>query len=147
MNILVVEDDIDIGSMLSRGLRAEGFDVTLVERADEALQSAKGVKPGAVVLDMMLPDGSGRDVCRTLRDRGYTGPILFLSAKDEVRDRAERLSAGADDYVVKPFRFDEFLARLRAQILRRGGGGGGGGGARRLVGDLPTRPGRFEACW
>jgi DNA-binding response OmpR family regulator len=144
MNILVVEDDIDIGSMLSRGLRAEGFDVTLVERADEALQSAKGVKPGAVVLDMMLPDGSGRDVCRTLRDRGYTGPILFLSAKDEVRDRAEGLSAGADDYVVKPFRFDELLARLRAQILRREGDGGEEVVAGRLVLDLATRQARYE---
>jgi DNA-binding response OmpR family regulator len=144
MNILIVEDDVDIGPMLSRGLEAEGFDVTLVERADEALLAAKGSQPGAIVLDMMLPDGSGRDVCRTLRDRGYTGPILFLSAKDEVSDRAEGLSAGADDYVVKPFRFDEFLARLRAQILRRQGEGGERVVAGRLVLDRATRQARYE---
>lgn len=143
MNILVVEDDADIGSLLSRGLQAEGFAVTVVERADEALEAARGA-PCAIVLDVMLPDGSGGDVCRTLRERGYTGPILFLSAKDEVRDRAEGLSAGADDYVVKPFRFDELLARLRAQLLRRENAGGGERVvAGRLVLDVATRQAHY----
>ncbi len=121
MNILVVEDDVDIGSLLSRGLEAEGFAVTVVERASDAIDSAGANNPCAVLLDIMLPDGSGIDICRALRDKGYAGPILFLSAKDDVRDRAEGLSAGADDYIVKPFVFDELVARLRVQLLRRGG--------------------------
>lgn len=121
MNILVVEDDMDIGSLLSRGLEAEGFAVTVVEKASDALDQARADNPCAVLLDIMLPDGSGSDVCRVLRDEGYTGPILFLSAKDEIRDRAEGLSAGADDYIVKPFEFNELVARLRTQLMRRSG--------------------------
>ena len=143
MNVLVVEDDADIGSLLSRGLEAEGFAVTVVERAGEALQAAQDAAPCAVVLDMMLPDGSGSDVCRALRDQGYAGPILFLSARDEVRDRAEGLGAGADDYVVKPFHFDELLARLRAQLLRRENASGERVVAGRLVLDLLTRQVRY----
>ena len=123
MNILVVEDDSDIGAMLSRGLSAEGFDVTVVGRADEALETARQYNPCAVVLDMMLPDGSGIDVCRALRSAGHSGPILFLSAKDEVHDRAEGLGAGADDYIVKPFVFGELVARLRTHLLHRLGEG------------------------
>jgi DNA-binding response OmpR family regulator len=122
MNVLIVEDDTDIGSMLTRGLRAEGFDVTAVESADRALDTAKDINPCAVVLDMILPDGSGLDICRTLRERGYTGPILFVSAKDEVQDRVDGLTAGADDYIIKPFQFDELVARLRAHLLHRSGG-------------------------
>lgn len=119
MNILVVEDDSDIGAMLSRGLNAEGFDVQVVGRADAALDAARAYNPCAVVLDIMLPDGSGIDVCRALRQAGHSGPILFLSAKDEVADRAEGLGAGADDYIVKPFEFAELVARLRAHLMHR----------------------------
>lgn len=122
MNVLIVEDDTDIGSMLTRGLRAEGFDVTAVESADRALDTAKDINPCAVVLDMILPDGSGLDICRTLRERGYTGPILFVSAKDEIQDRVDGLTAGADDYIIKPFQFDELVARLRTHLLHRSGG-------------------------
>jgi DNA-binding response OmpR family regulator len=122
MNVMIVEDDTDIGSMLTRGLKAEGFDVTAVERADRALDTAKDINPCAVVLDMILPDGSGLDICRSLRERGYTGPILFVSAKDEVQDRVDGLTAGADDYIIKPFQFDELVARLRTHLLHRSGG-------------------------
>lgn len=140
MNILVVEDDADIGAMLSRGLSAEGFDVTVVGRADEALDTARQYNPCAILLDIMLPDGSGIDVCRALRDAGHSGPILFLSAKDEVRDRAQGLGAGADDYVVKPFEFGELVARLRAHLLHRLGDSHSSRiVAGRLVLDLPTR--------
>ena len=86
---------------------------------DDALAAARDEAPEAVVLDITLPDGSGHDVCRSLREGGYPGPILFLSARDEVRDRAEGLALGADDYIVKPFVFDELLARLRTHLLRR----------------------------
>jgi two-component system OmpR family response regulator len=119
--ILVVEDDCDIRSMLERGLTAEGFTVSAAERASEALANARKTTPAAVVLDIMLPDSSGYDVCRALRAEGFTGPIVFLSAKDEVSDRVQGLSDGADDYIVKPFDFNELVARLRTQIVRRQG--------------------------
>jgi two-component system OmpR family response regulator len=117
-SVLIVEDDCDIRSMLERGLAAEGFTVRVAERANDALATAREAMPSAVVLDIMLPDGSGHDVCRSLRAEGFKGPILFLSAKDEVSDRVEGLSLGADDYIVKPFDFVELVARLRTQILR-----------------------------
>ncbi|GJE60302.1 response regulator transcription factor [Methylobacterium trifolii] len=117
--ILIVEDDIDIRGMLARGLEAEGFSVGMAGCVDDALTSARDEVPGAVVLDINLPDGSGHDVCRSLREGGYPGPILFLSARDEIRDRAEGLALGADDYIVKPFVFDELVARLRTHLLRR----------------------------
>lgn len=117
--ILIVEDDVDIRGMLARGLEAEGFSVGMAGRVDDALVAARAEMPGAVVLDINLPDGSGHDVCRSLREGGYPGPILFLSARDEIRDRAEGLALGADDYIVKPFVFDELVARLRTHLLRR----------------------------
>ena len=117
--ILIVEDDSDIRGMLARGLEAEGFSVGVAGRVDDALNAAREQAPEAVVLDITLPDGSGHDVCRSLREGGYPGAILFLSARDEVRDRAEGLALGADDYIVKPFVFDELLARLQTHLLRR----------------------------
>ena len=146
MSVLVVEDDGDIRSMLARGLAAEGFTVTEAERADEALATARDAPPAAVVLDIMLPDGSGHQVCRTLREGGYRGAILFLSAKDEVSDRAEGLAVGADDYIVKPFEFEELVARLRTQLLRREGAAAGRDrvAAGKLTLDLTTRQARFN---
>lgn len=117
--VLIVEDDSDIRGMLARGLEAEGFSVGTAERVDDALSAARDESPEAVVLDITLPDGSGHDVCRSLREGGYPGAILFLSARDEIRDRAEGLALGADDYIVKPFVFDELLARLQTHLLRR----------------------------
>jgi DNA-binding response OmpR family regulator len=117
--VLIVEDDSDIRAMLARGLEAEGFSVGVAGRVDDALAAARAEAPEAVVLDITLPDGSGHDVCRSLREGGYPGPILFLSARDEVRDRAEGLALGTDDYIVKPFVFDELLARLQTHLLRR----------------------------
>lgn len=117
--VLIVEDDSDIRGLLARGLEAEGFSVGVAERVDDALSAAREDAPEAVVLDITLPDGSGHDVCRSLREGGYPGAILFLSARDEIRDRAEGLALGADDYIVKPFIFDELLARLQTHLLRR----------------------------
>jgi DNA-binding response OmpR family regulator len=117
--VLIVEDDSDIRAMLARGLEAEGFSVGMAGCVGDALTAARTDAPAAVVLDITLPDGSGHDVCRSLREGGYPGPILFLSARDEVRDRAEGLALGADDYIVKPFVFDELVARLRTHLLRR----------------------------
>lgn len=117
-DVLVVEDDPDIGRLLNRGLGAAGFVVKWVDTARGALEHMAGAYPKAVLLDVMLPDGTGNDLCRSFRQHGFSGPILFLSAKDEVSDRVEGLAAGGDDYIVKPFSFDELVARLRAQLLR-----------------------------
>jgi DNA-binding response OmpR family regulator len=119
LNVLVVEDDPDIGALLNRGLAAAGFHVSWADTVDGALHHLSIEHPNAVLLDVMLPDGSGIDLCRSIRQKGFTGPILFLSAKDEVADRVDGLAAGGDDYIVKPFVFDELVARLRAQLLRR----------------------------
>ncbi len=119
MNVLIIEDDTQVGSMLTRRLEAEGFDVTLVDQADRALETAKAINPCAVLLDMMTPNRRGLDICRALREDGHTAPILFLSAKHGAADRADGLSAGADDYIGKPFQFDELLTRLRAHLMHR----------------------------
>lgn len=145
MNVLIIEGDTDEGSMLTLGLQAEGFDVTVVEQADKALETAKAINPCAVLLDTILPNGCGLDICRALREYGHTAPILFLSAKHEVSDRADGLMAGADDYIVKPFQFDELVARLRAHLLHRAVGTDERDRliVGRLVLDLQTRQAHF----
>lgn len=117
--ILIVEDDGDIRGVLARGFTAEGFSVAEAGGVDDALRAAQDRQPNAILVDIQLPDGSGHEICRSLRAGGYPGAILFLSARDEVRDRAEGLALGADDYIVKPFDFDELLARVQAQVMRR----------------------------
>ena len=116
-HILVVEDDLGIADTLRRGLIFEGYRVTLVHNGEDALQSAREQMPDLVVLDWMLPGLDGLEVCRRLRAASDV-PILMLTAKDTVPDRVLGLDAGADDYLVKPFAFDELLARIRA-LLRR----------------------------
>jgi DNA-binding response OmpR family regulator len=119
MTILVVEDDPDIGSLLKRGLGEEGYAVTVVDTGAAAVPEARRIDPEAVILDVMLPDHSGIDICRNLRAEGFTMPIVMLSAKAAIAERAEGLEAGADDYVVKPFAFGELVARLKTHMLRR----------------------------
>ncbi|MDP9313079.1 MAG: response regulator transcription factor [Chloroflexota bacterium] len=116
-SILVVDDDPHIRSVISRGLRFEGYDVCAAEDGGAALQIARNQPLDLVVLDVMLPGIDGLDVCRRLR-RGLSVPILMLTARDAVPDRIAGLDSGADDYLVKPFDFDELLARIRA-LLRR----------------------------
>src|SRR5690242_14189292 len=118
MTILVVEDDPDIGSLLRRGLGEEGYDVTVVDTGGAAVPTARRIEPKAVILDVMLPDASGIDICRHLRQEGFGMPIVMLSAKAAISERAEGLEAGADDYVVKPFAFGELVARLKTHMLR-----------------------------
>lgn len=124
VHVLVVEDDPDIGALLDRGLGAAGFLVKWVDTAGGAIRHMAENAPNAILLDVMLPDGTGNDLCRSLRQKGFSGPILFLSAKDEVSDRVDGLAAGGDDYIVKPFAFDELVARLQAQLMRREAIGG-----------------------
>jgi len=118
-HILVVEDERAIASFLRRGLSYEGYRVTVADSGRQALESARDDAPNLVILDVMLPDGlDGIEVCRRLRSAGDEFPILMLTARDEVADRVAGLDAGADDYLVKPFAFEELLARVRA-LLRR----------------------------
>ncbi len=116
--LLVVEDDASIASMLRRGLSFEGYSVSLVSNGTEALEVLRDSMPDLIVLDVMLPGMTGIEVCRKIRAAGEEVPILMLTARDGVSDRVTGLDAGADDYLVKPFAFEELLARLRA-LLRR----------------------------
>ncbi len=115
--ILVVDDDPHILSVVSRGLHFEGYDVQVAGDGVEALRIAREAPLNLVVLDVMLPGMDGLEVCRRLR-RGTNVPILMLTARDAVPDRIAGLDSGADDYLIKPFDFDELLARIRA-LLRR----------------------------
>jgi two-component system OmpR family response regulator len=118
VRVLVVEDETKLGNLLSRGLREEGYSADLAERGEEALWMAKAVEYDAILLDVMLPGLDGFDVCRRLRADGVWSPVLMLTARDAVDDRVAGLDAGADDYLAKPFSFEELLARLRALTRR-----------------------------
>ena len=118
--VLVVDDEPNICALLSATLRLVDFDVRVASGGFEALTAAEEFTPDLVVLDVMLPDLDGFQVARRLRARGGPGvPVLFLTAKDAVEDRISGLTAGADDYVTKPFSLEEVVLRIRA-ILRRG---------------------------
>ncbi|OFW07115.1 MAG: DNA-binding response regulator [Acidobacteria bacterium RIFCSPLOWO2_02_FULL_68_18] len=119
MRILLVEDDRDISHFLMKGLREERHVVDLVEDGLAAEERAYSQEYDVIVLDIMLPGLNGLDVCRRLRKLGVDTPILILTAREDTQDRVSGLDAGADDYLTKPFSFDELLARLRA-IVRRG---------------------------
>jgi len=116
--ILVVEDEARIASLISRGLRLEGYQVEVAPNGETALDKAFSNPPNLIILDVMLPDLDGLEVCRQLRVAGIDEPVLMLTAKDAIPDRVAGLDAGADDYLVKPFALDELLARIRA-LLRR----------------------------
>lgn len=117
--LLIVEDDAVLRSQLSRGLGEEGFEIVAVADGATALECADD-DADALVIDIGLPDADGRDLCQALRARGVDAPVLFLTARDAMSDRLSGFSAGGDDYVTKPFHFDEVVARLRA-LLRRSG--------------------------
>jgi len=117
-HILVVEDDPQIADLLRRGLIYEGYSVEVTGDGLDALTAARDRPPDLVLLDLMLPGMDGLTVCKRLRAANDV-PILILTARDAVPDRVKGLDAGADDYVVKPFNFDELLARIRAQLRRR----------------------------
>lgn len=115
--ILIVEDDVPIADFIRRGLLLEDYAVEVAYDGPTGLEQAKENSPDLVILDLMLPGIDGLEVCRQLR-RYSDVPVLMLTAKDAVPDRVAGLEAGADDYLVKPFAFDELLARIRA-LLRR----------------------------
>ena len=119
MRLLLVEDDRVIATSLAKGLREQAYAVDVAHDGDTAVYEAAIVPYDAIVLDVMLPRRDGFSVCRELRRRGLTMPVLMLTARDAVSDRIAGLDTGADDYLTKPFEFGELLARIRA-LLRRG---------------------------
>jgi two-component system, OmpR family, response regulator len=118
MSLLIVEDDAKLVRALERGLAREGYAIDVARDGDEALLRAGAREYDAIVLDVMLPGSDGFAVCETLRLRGGRTPVLMLTARADVGDRVRGLNSGADDYLVKPFDFDELLARLRALTRR-----------------------------
>ena len=117
--VLLVEDDARISGFVKRGLEAEGYAVDLADSGREALALAEMGEYPLIILDRMLPGMDGLEVCRGLRESGSDSMILMLTAKDGLQDKLDGLSGGADDYLTKPFAFDELLARMHA-LLRRG---------------------------
>lgn len=118
MRVLIVEDDVELLGILARGLGDEGMEVETAPSYPEGRMSAVLGNFDVIVLDIMLPGGSGLDLCRYLRDQGIRTPILMLTARDAVPDRVAGLEHGADDYLTKPFDFRELLARIRALARR-----------------------------
>ena len=116
--LLVVDDEPNIRDLLASSLRFAGFDVVTAEDGSGAFHEAQASRPDLIVLDVMLPDMDGFTVTRRLRDAGITIPVLFLTARDDMRDKIQGLTVGGDDYVTKPFGLEEVVARIRA-ILRR----------------------------
>ena len=118
--ILVVDDESSISDLISTSLRFVGFEVLTAATGSEALTVAEEFKPHAVVLDVMLPDSDGFEVCRQLRSEGLNVGVLFLTAKDGMEDKVAGLTIGGDDYMTKPFSLEELVARLRALLRRIG---------------------------
>ena len=118
MRVLLIEDDVTIARLLKEGLEDEAYTVDVVHDGNEGYRTAAADEYDVIILDIMLPEMNGYEVCRALRNDGNKTPILMLTARDAERDIVEGLDAGADDYLAKPFSFDVLLARIRA-LLRR----------------------------
>ena len=118
--MIVLEDDAELRSLVARGLREEGFEVTTAATAAELSGRIGDAEPDALVVDIGLPDADGRDVVQALRAQGVGAPVIFLTARDALPDRLAGFAAGGDDYLTKPFAFAELVARLRA-LVKRGG--------------------------
>ncbi|MER0477768.1 response regulator transcription factor [Streptomyces sp. Edi2] len=139
LTILVVEDDHALRDVLVRGLRDEGFETLAAPDGATAVRlTGDGVD--AVVLDVGLPDADGRDVCQAMRAQGFVGPVVFLTAHDQLQDRLSGFSAGGDDYLPKPFHLAELAARLRAALKRSGPA------APTTAGDLVLNPVHHSVC-
>ena len=121
MRILVVEDEPELNRLLTKRLKSAGYSVDSCVDGRDALDHLPGAEYDALVLDIMLPGISGLEVLRRMRSASNTTPVLLLTARDSIEDRVIGLDAGADDYLVKPFAFDELLARLRVLLRRKSG--------------------------
>ncbi|GMK46520.1 MULTISPECIES: response regulator transcription factor [Paenibacillus] len=118
-HIMVVDDDEKITSLLRRSLAFEGYEVSTAGNGMEGLKLLLTADPDMLILDVMMPQVDGWEVCRRVREGGSTVPILMLTAKDDISDRVKGLDAGADDYLIKPFALEELLARVRALLRRK----------------------------
>ncbi|OWA36942.1 DNA-binding response regulator [Saccharibacillus sp. O16] len=116
VKILLVDDEPHILQFLELGLVGEGYEIRTAENGMEALREAELFRPHIVILDIMMPEVNGFDVCRRLKENGSNVAVIMLSAKDAVEDRVAGLTLGADDYVIKPFSFEELLARIQARL-------------------------------
>lgn len=121
MRVLIVEDEAKLAGIIRSGLRTHGLSADLAATGEDALWMGASTDYGAIVLDVMLPGMDGFETCKRLRDGGVTAPVLMLTARHSVADRIHGLDSGADDYLTKPFAFDELLARLRALARRSAG--------------------------
>ncbi len=121
MRILVAEDERDMNRLITKTLEKEGYGVDSCYDGEEAVDYLSGAEYDAAVLDILMPKKDGYEVLKWLRKRGSDLPVLFLTARDSIADRVAGLDLGADDYLVKPFEFDELLARLRVMTRRKAG--------------------------
>src|SRR5690348_15153396 len=142
--ILIVEDDPHILLGLEEVLKSEGFDVASCNRGDHALECVAKHKPTLIVLDVMLPGLSGYDICKQLRSKKITIPILMLTAKGQEIDKVVGLDLGADDYVTKPFGVRELLARIQALLRRGANSTNGHDDASFQIGDAVIDPKTFQ---
>lgn len=152
--ILVAEDESRIAAFVEKGLRSNGFTPTLAADANEAIALALGGNFDLLILDLGLPGKDGLEVLAELRGQGEQLPIIILSARGDIRDKAAGFEGGADDYLTKPFRFEELLMRIRARLRSNGGSGGNGSAqddaelqAGEIVLDLRTRKAKVGDLW
>ena len=122
MRILVIDDDRRFCDTVKRGLEEDYYAVDCVHNGEDGEYYAENTSYDLIILDIMMPKKDGLEVCRNLRARKVSTPLLMLTAKDTIEDRVKGLDTGADDYLVKPFAFSELLARVRALLRRKGGG-------------------------
>lgn len=122
MRVLVVEDERDMNRIICKKLKVEGYSVDSCFDGEEALDYINGTSYDIIIMDIMMPVKNGYEVLKEIRENGNSVPVLFLTAKDAVEDRVKGLDLGADDYIVKPFHFDELMARIRVMLRRKHGG-------------------------
>ena len=144
IRVLVVDDEESLADLVAMSLRYEGWDVKTAHSVSEAMSQAKSFSPDIAVLDIMLPDGDGLALMKSLRGIHAGLPVLFLTAKDAVDDRVAGLTAGGDDYVTKPFSLEELVARLRGILRRAGAGVAEDEQAELRVGDLVLNEDSYE---
>jgi two-component system OmpR family response regulator len=119
MNILLVEDENGVANFIRKGLEEEGYTIDLAVDGNEGFSLVTNKRYDLIILDIMLPGVNGIDLCRQIRQKDVQSPVLMLTARDSVKDKVLGLNSGADDYLTKPFSFDEFLARVRALLRRK----------------------------
>ncbi len=144
MRILIAEDEKKIAEFIRRGLKEEGYAADAVHNGPDALRLAEENPYDLLLLDVMLPGLDGVEVCRRLRGGGFSAPIMMLTARDRVEDKVKGLDSGANDYLTKPFAFEELLARVRALLRPRPAGEAAVLKAGRLELDLPAHKARLD---